>query len=197
MKKKFPVIENICPINGVTPEQLYNYCQYLFARIEGNEKLNEHDKLTAIGNTVLTTYNKMKAGDVPKFIFEDFKGYLFVSLKNQILAYFQLQKTRSNKIFDNFEEVENIQPPTIHNYFTSSLDFQVFIKSLSKTQKKITDFLLAGYRQKDIVKELQVNKHYVSNVVARIKEKFALIYDIQIKCIKYKKRNGASNFSSE
>ena len=50
---KYRVIEDICQVNGVTPQQLLEQCQYLIGTMKEANNMSEEEKQTAINDTVI------------------------------------------------------------------------------------------------------------------------------------------------
>jgi RNA polymerase sigma factor (sigma-70 family) len=84
---KYKSINNIDPIKGVTPEQLFEYCkEYLVTTLPSSFTLTPDEVTDAISNTVLAMMTQFESGKVNSTNYAEFKNYLFISLKNNIGA---------------------------------------------------------------------------------------------------------------
>lgn len=158
--QKYRIIENIDQSNGVTPEQLIDQCHYLITTIKGSYLITEEeDRATIIHDVVTKVYGKMKLDLVNKFVYKEFKGYLYISLTNGIRAFFRDR----NVVALNIEDIAE------YNFVDSSIDkyndddndilnkkkFKSLIENLSPIKKQFINEILEGANSREL--ELKYN----------------------------------------
>lgn len=108
-------ITNIHPTNGVTPNQLFHYAQYLIGPIKTKHQfmkaLTEHQIQECVGDTVMNVLKKMDEGKVDKLEFSNFKDYTYMSLLTNLKQ--KLHRLDTN--YNNFNKEAFSNSLDIHN----------------------------------------------------------------------------------
>ncbi|RZK12898.1 MAG: sigma-70 family RNA polymerase sigma factor [Flavobacterium sp.] len=176
-------IINIDPINGVTPNQLFDQCQYLVKTLKESYQLNEEEIQESINDTVIAIYKMMESGKVPKFSYEDFKGYLFISLKRQLIHRHNQRKGVRNLFHSKHAELQ----PTFEdafidesNYFETNEAYQTSltkeeliskaISSLSEQDKLLIEDSLSSRFLKPLLRKHKVTMFGYQNVIQKMKD---------------------------
>lgn len=101
--QKYRTITNICQVNGVSPEQLLDQCRYLIRTIPASYGLSSEDIATAINDAVTYVWLKMQQGVLPKYDYSQFKGYLYLTLKNEVFKAYNKNNTHQSFMISDIE----------------------------------------------------------------------------------------------
>jgi RNA polymerase sigma factor (sigma-70 family) len=96
MKKDKRIIENINQETGVNISQLHEQCHYLITTIPNIWMMHEHDINDAINDAILSIWDKMQQGHVNKTDYQQFKDYLYITLKNNVYKIWDKKQQRRN-----------------------------------------------------------------------------------------------------
>jgi len=66
--------------------------------IPGWYKINNHERQTCLNNAVIKLLEKFNQGKVPCDNYEEYKGYMFLTIRNQIFRIFERQKGKKVKM---------------------------------------------------------------------------------------------------
>lgn len=172
------IIENINPETGVTAEQIYKQCHYLIHTIPASHKLSDVQKNEAINDTVLFITKKFASGEVNKFDYEKFKGYLFIILKNGVLKQHEIKKYKKNSFSDSFVNVAEYDPDYFIHYDSH---FELSYRDEQEYYlKKAMDEL--SQEDRDIIAAIMENEdEYLMTVLARFNKPKGYYKTIKLK----------------
>lgn len=181
MKKK-KEITNINQETGVTPNQLFEQCHYLVQAIPASFTQTEEEINTAVNDTVLYVFNQMKKGKVPNKDYKDFKNYLFLSLKTNLLHTFQHKKTHRTKFNNGFHDIEIINPNDViveddlQIHDNPEIKMQVetlgeIFKLLTPLEKKMLQEYIDGATITEIAKKYGKSKSWYYILEKKLKNK--------------------------
>jgi hypothetical protein len=172
-------ITQICQVRGVTVSQLLEQAEYLIRTIPASYTLDQHQKQTAINDAVIYVWNKMEAGEVNKYVYNQFKDYLFVSLKNQVIKESEKDKQKRYQPVVNSIDADDLKDTHYEPYITNVQDqidthtqmaiLAKYINQLSdKDRKAIQTFLVTNYANVSFT-----SHQYFSDLMKRIKATIA------------------------
>jgi len=165
-------ITNICPISGVTAAQLLDQCKYLIKAIPASFGLDMYELNDVINDTVMKVLDKMQAGKVPKFNYEDYKDYLFMALKTNINRMYHNRKYLLNNItndislsLDTDDESESVIDIAVYDSDRlESADniklIQTLAKQLSDLERAAIDDFLNGLTPNEIDEKYGKKRFY-------------------------------------
>lgn len=139
--------------------KLYAEIKDLLPKVKGAHTLSNHDAQTAINNTFLTIVKKMTDGIVPATVYEDYKGYMYITLMNHTLRCFENNAKFRNSVElisrDNHGEEETSN--TLENKFVAPVDEPMSIKhihalinKLTSRDKELLQLRIEGHTEKEI-----------------------------------------------
>lgn len=177
MKCDKKIIENIPP-EGVTAEQLLSHCKYLQTTIPQSFNLTKEQINDAITNTVLKILKKMNEGFVNSTDYQQFKNYLYITLKNALLQ--EYHKSTRKKIIptediDKFDDdiisTQEVDDKYIYNNLIETYKPFLYeiINKLPGTKKDIATDYLRGDKRIDIAKKYNITKQQIHNIIRKIK----------------------------
>lgn len=76
---------------------LLNQIKYLSTKIKGYAKIDKHKMQSLINDTFLKLLEKERNGIIKLDNYEEYKGYMFISIKNAIYRHFKYQKSLKGK----------------------------------------------------------------------------------------------------
>lgn len=184
------IINNINPIEGVTAEQLYTYCQLLIKPIMKQlsfiKELDIHQVNQAINDTVLYTFNKMQLGEIDKYNFNNFKNYIYVGLTNNLKKVKVTQSTHSNQFNSSFISIDDDNEKNYHDTIADT-NYQVIddtnlnylfeaIQMLKENDRIIINSII---KEKDyfvrVLNKFGKDKNYYVTLIKRLKKNVQII----------------------
>jgi hypothetical protein len=172
-------ITQICQVRGVTVSQLLSQAEYLIRTIPASYQLDDHQKQTAINDAVIYIWNKMEAGEVNKYDYNQFKDYLFVTLKNQLIKEGEKDKQKRYQPVVRSIDSDDLKD-THYEPYTTNVQDQIdthtqmailakYINQLSdKDRKAIQTFIATNYAN------VSFSSHqYFKDLMKRIKATIA------------------------
>lgn len=196
---KSPSID-INPIIGVTPEQLLIKTEYLLGTMIKSFGLNDMEKNIIINDSVISVFSKMNENKVPRFDYEDFKGYLFITIKANVAKAYQTRAIARNAFHLGFEPMEVLQnsdtEETIRQDYEPSyqpeLDKEIeetFIKQTKLVNKAISMLsvlkqqmileVLAGASNIAVCRKYKKCETYINGIREEIKRKVAVLVEAE------------------
>jgi hypothetical protein len=175
MKKQ--IIENIAE-DGVTIQQLIKQSKYLQTTMPVSFSLTEEEITDCITDTVIKVHNKMVENKVDKYDYEEFKNYLYISLKNSFT-----QKTRTNTrkkmVFESIDDYVDMDYKYIDENFEKQdeINYKIYVlfsKILPKFEPEIQAImidLLNGMERQAIYLKYNIGRSQLSYIKKRIKRK--------------------------
>jgi hypothetical protein len=151
--------------------KLYQETKHLATKINGFYQLPPFDRDIAITNSFMAIWKKMEEGKVSSTDYNDYKGYLFITIKTNINLYFRNIKLLKNANEINMVEGINYDICSEENDCIYNLDLEDKIKSLKKKEKMVLQMKIDGYTRQEIAEELDYGYNWVSSKLTHIKNK--------------------------
>ena len=183
---KYRIINNICPYQGVTVNQLLDQCNYLIKTMKESLQLDTIEQQTVINDAVLFVYQKMEEGKVDKYDYSKFKGYLFIALKNEVLKSIISKDFKKNQVFAKttveIEDLDESQHQTLEldegDDDDKKRQKQIF-KSVLQTFNEIEQYIITTedtYRM-IMANHTDYNKQRIANLRRSFKTKCQKLYN--------------------
>jgi DNA-directed RNA polymerase specialized sigma24 family protein len=177
MKRDKKSIDNIST-EGVTAQQLLIQCRYLQTTIPQSFHLSKEQISDAINDTIIKILEKMEQGVVNKYDYQEFKNYLYISLKNHLLQEYIKANRQKNKPAFDIDILDEDMFPTqeqdeiyVYNDLMNKYKPLLYeiINGLAETKKNIVLDYINGDRRVDICKRYNISKQHIYNTIRGVK----------------------------
>ncbi len=142
----------------IPTEKILKEIAHMATKIKGwyTSNLTPHDQESLINHSYMLLHSKFIDGSIPYHKLEEYKGYMFLTVRNTILKYYKYKDTayswRNQEYFedgfncktDDMLPGENIDTKVIYKV----------IEDLSSPQRDIIKLQIQGYKQKEIAEKL-------------------------------------------
>ena len=170
------VIKNICPVNGVTAEQLIKQMKFLYPTIKIHSTLSYDEIVYAIHDATIKILDKMNEGKVNKFDYQQFKNYLYITLKNTLTQRYVKTQRQKNRPHNTIELESDYMAGTTDdddNYVkndTLSYQRNTLLNYLDGEQKEIIIDYINYTTQKDLAIKYNKSKKAINYHINKLKK---------------------------
>lgn len=171
------VIKNINQETGVTAEQLIKQMKFLYPTIKISSVLPYDEIIYAIHDSTIKILDKMNEGKVNKYDYQQFKNYLYITLKNNITQrYVKTQRQKNIPNMSNTELDEDFMGGTTQqddNYtHNNTITYQrkTLLNNLEGEQKDIIIDYMNFTLQKDLATKYNKSKKAISYIIKKTKK---------------------------
>lgn len=166
-------IKNIDPINGVTLIQLWNQLKYLAIKTPQSYMLSDVEISDAVTDVSMKVFNKMQSGNVDKFVYETFKNYLFISLKNELQHIINKRYNVSSGVTYTIELNDELKVPNFDENDSDILNekmeiFKLAILKLSPADQQLVQQYFDKGNFYQVMRENNLHKSYTAKIKKEI-----------------------------
>jgi hypothetical protein len=169
------VIKNICPVNGVTAEQLIKQMKFLYPTIKIHSTLSYDEIIFAIHDATIKILDKMNDGKVNKYDYQQFKNYLYITLKNTLTQRYVKTLRQKNRPHNTIELESDYMIGTTEqddNYtHNDTITYQrnTLLNHLDGEKKDMIIDYINFIPQKDLAIKYNKSKKMISYTIHKIK----------------------------
>lgn len=163
-----------------SPNVYLKEIEYLSNKINGWYKLDYDQRCNVITNSYLLITEKMKDGKVPQDDYDQYKGYMFITIRNEILKYHVWRnKTITGKQSqlwseEHPEETEGLK--TSENDSEDLNQLKKAIKLLPPKQRALIRWKLRGWKEPTLLYAFNLKRgNYVSKLFGDAKSNLKVI----------------------
>jgi hypothetical protein len=170
------VIKNINQETGVTAEQLIKQMKFLYPMIKIHSALPYDEIIFAIHDATIRILDKMNEGKVNKYDYQQFKNYLFITLKNVLTQRYVKTQRQKNRPHNTIELEPDYMIGTTDdddNYVkndTITYQRNTLLNHLEGEQKEIIIDLMNYTTQKDLAIKYNKSKKAISYHINKLKK---------------------------
>ncbi len=172
-------------------EELYKEITRLANKNKNYYKLNKDSRMDVIHDSLISIKRKWNDGTVPKDNYDDYAGYLFIIIMNNIKKQLNNKTEKKNK--ENLENNDRGELNDDESYINPTwYELSSLIKDLGELDYNIVMLLLEGYKSKEISIKFETSETFIRSRVNELREKYLSFKDIKYvnkKKLKYHIKN--------
>lgn len=170
------VIKNINQEIGVTAEQLIKQMKFLYPTIKISSVLSYDEIIYAIHDSTIKILDKMNEGKVNKYDYQQFKNYLYITLKNTLTQRYVKTLRQKNRPHNTIELESDYMIGTTDqddNYtHNNTITYQrkTLLNNLDGEQKDIIIDYMNFTLQKDLATKYNKSKKAINYIIKKTKK---------------------------
>ena len=146
-----------------------NEIQFLATKIPGYYQLTKDERLTAISDSHLSLIKK----ELDFTDYENYKNYMFITVKNMVLRQFTKRKYYKNQILINsleINEIDDIEEKNDKKDIDNRILELINNPKMTNYRREIINLLLDGYSNRQIATHLGKSLNTIHNMLFQIRK---------------------------
>lgn len=169
--------------------QIYKEICSLATHCRGFYKLDEFDRSIAINNAFMMLTSKMEIGRVPIDKYEDYKGYMFITIRNSIYRMFVYKKTQKSQTDNQHMEDTYYKEPHVKNVDLYDYNrIKTALDKLSPFEKALIRWYGRNWSYEYIANQIGMPKSSLINLFARLRSNLKKALDDKTPIRKFNNR---------
>lgn len=131
--------------------KLLKEIRHLAWKIKGTRSISTHERETAINNTLMALLKKEEEGILELNSYENYKGYMFLTIRNYIYRLHEHKQTQiysfHNDFFEETNEKDIIDEQESYKDFLNKEEIDAKIKRLPDFDRALLRWTMRGWSQ--------------------------------------------------